>query len=344
MIMTSIIVTAVTCILILNIGVTNSARILAIFPAPSYSHQIVFHSICKNLSLRGHQVTLVTTNPMTDTDLTNFTQIDISYSYKLMTKLNFLENRNDHIWQDLLGTSLFDLTQKLSENVFIQPDFKKIYAPDSKEKFDLVIVEAIATPAIYAFGHRFQAPLIGIYSMGLLQISHYIFGNPVIPSHPSAYELNKSIGLNLPFWKRIHNFVKTWWHIHVICNDKIYKPQQEIAEKYLGKIPSVMELEKNISILFTNQREEISFTRPNELKKFMDNASNDFIYVSLGTNVNPSTLPKNVINAFVDVFSKLPTKVVWKFKGNLPKTSDNIYTAEWFPQQQILGNLSYKDN
>ncbi|XP_014616297.1 PREDICTED: UDP-glucuronosyltransferase 1-3-like isoform X1 [Polistes canadensis] len=255
--------------------------------------------------------------------------------------------------------------RNFSKNVFDHPDFKKIYAPESNEKFDLVLVEAIVTPAIYAFGYRFKAPLIGMSSLALTQLSHFNLGNPVIPSHLSSFELNKSIGSNLPFWTRVYNYIVTWWHIHVTCNNKMYKPQQEIAEKYLGKIPSIIELEKNMSILFANQQEEISFTRPNvanvinfgglhisndiinkplskELKKFIDNASNGFIYVSFGTNANPSTFPEKLLDSFFHVFSNLPMKVVWKLKGNFSKISDNIYTAEWFPQQNILAHPNLK--
>ncbi|XP_015174834.1 PREDICTED: uncharacterized protein LOC107065541 [Polistes dominula] len=364
-IMKLLIVTVITCLLTINIGITNSARILAVFPIPSYSHQIVYTSICRNLNLRGHQVTLVTPNPISDTNLTNLTQIDISYSYKLLTNINFLEARPVYSWNDLLNLYLFDMGRNFSENVFKHPDFKKIYAPDSNEKFDVILVEAIMTPAIYGFGHRFKAPLIGMHSLGLDVHSHFIFGNPVIPSHPSTYQFKKDIGFNLSFWERVHIYVLSWWHMHVTCNNKVYKPQQEIAEKYLGKIPSVKELEKNISILFVNQREEISFTRPNvpniinigglhvkndilnnplpkELKDFIDNAVNGFIYVSLGTNVNPSKFTKKIVDTFCHVFSNLPTNVVWKFNGNCSKRLDNLYTANWFPQQKILAHPNLK--
>ncbi|XP_015178625.1 PREDICTED: UDP-glucuronosyltransferase 2C1-like, partial [Polistes dominula] len=363
--MTSLIVTIVTCLLIINIGLTSSARILAVFPIPSYSHQIVYNSICKHLSLRGHQVTLVTTDPINHTNLKNLTQIDISINYEQLKDTNFYEARTMYTWQQISAIYLFEKIHEFSKNVFEHPDIKKIYAPDSNEKFDVILVEAIMTPAIYGFGHRFKAPLIGMYSLALTQQSHFIIGNPVLPSHPSAYELNKGIGFNLPFWKRVHNYVVTWWHMHVNCNNRMYKPQQEIAEKYLGKIPSIKELEKNMSLLFVNQQEEISFTRPNvpnvinfgglhisndilnkplpkELKEFIDNATNGFIYVSFGTNANPSTYPKKLLDIFFHVFSNLPMKIVWKLKGNYPQISDNIYISEWFSQQEVLSHPNLK--
>ncbi|KAI4487472.1 hypothetical protein M0804_005621 [Polistes exclamans] len=363
--MVSLIATIVTVLLIHNIGFTSSARILAIMPTPSYSHQIVYHSIFRNLNLRGHHITLVTTDLLPDRNLKNFTQIDISHTYQLKKSLNFLETRHEYSWLEIIGVLLFEITEKLCILIFEHPDFKKIYAPDSYEKFDLVMVEVIWTPAFSALGHRFKAPLIGVTSSGLIQQNHFIVGNPVIPSHPSSYELNIGIGLNVPFWKRVQNFVLTWWYIHVTCNNKLYKPQQKIAEKYLGNIPSIRELEKNISIIFMNHQEEISFTRPNManiinfsglhiannapnkplpkgLKEFIDNGSNGFIYVSLGTNVHLSMFPKKLIDIFLNVLSNLPIKVVWKFKGNFLKIPENIYIAEWFPQQTILAHPNLK--
>ncbi|XP_043503397.1 UDP-glucosyltransferase 2-like, partial [Polistes fuscatus] len=325
--MASLIATTVTFLLIHNIGFTSSARILAIMPTPSYSHQIVYHSIFRNLNLRGHHITLVTPNLLPDKNLKNFTQIDISHSYKLIKTLNFLETRHEYSWLEIIGLLLFELSEKICILIFEHPDFKKIYAPDSNEKFDLVMVEAIWTPAILAFGHRFKAPLIGVFPSGLTQMSHFFMGNPMIPSHPSSYELN--------------------------------------IEKYLGNIPPIRELEKNISILFMDQQEEISFTRPNVaniinfsglhiannvtnkplpkgLKEFIDNGSNGFIYVSLGTNIHPSMFPKKLLDIFFNVFSNLPVKVVWKFNGNILKIPENIYIAAWFPQQTILAHPNLK--
>lgn len=74
-----------------------------------------------------------------------------------------------------------------------------------------------------------------------------------------------------------------------------------------------------------------------DLKRFLDDAPNGFIYVSLGTNVAITSLPNNIQDALYNVFMSLPYKVVWKFDGDMPSKSDNIYVAKWFPQQSILG-------
>jgi len=73
------------------------------------------------------------------------------------------------------------------------------------------------------------------------------------------------------------------------------------------------------------------------LKEFITNAPNGFIYVSLGTNVKLSLFSEHVRNIFRDIFASLPCKVLWKHENILPNKSDNVYIAKWFPQQSILG-------
>ncbi|KAF5306116.1 hypothetical protein FQA39_LY09094 [Lamprigera yunnana] len=53
---------------------------------PTSSHQIAFRSIWMELLLRGHQITLITTDPINDPKLINLTEIDLSYSYKIWNK------------------------------------------------------------------------------------------------------------------------------------------------------------------------------------------------------------------------------------------------------------------
>jgi len=43
---------------------TQAARILGIFPSPSVSHQLTFQAIMKALAARGHQITVISPNPL----------------------------------------------------------------------------------------------------------------------------------------------------------------------------------------------------------------------------------------------------------------------------------------
>jgi glucuronosyltransferase len=52
-------------------------------------------------------------------------------------------------------------------------------------------------------------------------------------------------------------------------------------------------------------------------------------------------MPKETLNSFIRVFSKLPQRVVWKWETDEPSNmSSNIMMVKWLPQQDLLGNLS----
>jgi glucuronosyltransferase len=53
------------CLLLLYaVCCTKGARILGIFPTPSISHQLPFQAIMKALAARGHNVTVISPEPL----------------------------------------------------------------------------------------------------------------------------------------------------------------------------------------------------------------------------------------------------------------------------------------
>lgn len=105
--------------------------------------------------------------------------------------------------------------------------------------------------------------LQGVASTGLSLHFHYEMGNPILPSHPSHWELDmKDFGAFVP-WQRLDNFVEIWRIIHFTLNE-LMEEQEAIARKYFGNdIPSCRELLRNVSLIFVNQPLPISLARPN---------------------------------------------------------------------------------
>lgn len=59
--------------------------------------------------------------------------------------------------------------------------------------------------------------------------------------------------------------------------------------------------------------------------------------MSFGTNVDPSLLPPEKIQAFIKAFSDLPYDVLWKWnKDELPGRTKNIRISKWLPQSDLL--------
>ncbi|CAG5031176.1 unnamed protein product [Parnassius apollo] len=81
----------------------------------------------------------------------------------------------------------------------------------------------------------------------------------------------------------------------------------------------------------------------NGSKYASDSSVNGVIYFSLGTNVNPSLLPPEKIQIFLNVFSRLPYDVLWKWDSNaLNNIPKNIKIMKWFPQSDLLRHSKVK--
>lgn len=337
-------------------NVSLGARILAIVPMPFHSHQVPYQGLWKALSDRGHEVLLISTDPIPDFARPNFRRIDVGIAYSVVGELNFVKDNLS--WLSKLETGIYDTLNAITSIIFEHPDVQTL-SRDPEEKFDAVIVEALYVPAFYAFAHRFNAPLIGIVSLGLPVMCEYYIGDVVLPSHPATWETAAATGFKLSFFERVTNFVRLWYHVYTAGYDFVAK-QQRIAEGLFGAgLPSVLDIYKNISVIFVNEDPVMSHVRPRvpkvvqftsfhvsknppalskEVEEFIGNGTEGFLYFSFGTNAKSVHLPAEVQETLFDVFSQLPCKVLWKYEAELPRKSSNIYTAKWFPQQAVLAH------
>lgn len=350
----------VLCILCI-VSYSQCYKILAIISTSSYSHQIPFRSLWLELHARGHEIVLVTTNPIPNINLPNFTQIDVSQIHTHLKMIDFVKLRIEKLdWMNVVDNLIPIFDNQIFE-VFESTEMKKLYAPNSNVTFDIFLTEFIYVSPIYAFAHRFNASLIGLCSLGLHSFNEIILGGLVFPSHEYTWEMEEGTGINLPFFKRLNNFIKMW-HFQYYLNSKVSK-YQKIAEKYLGPLPPLLDIMSNTSMLFINQADVITPGRPKlpnmitfnsfhiiknlpplpkDIQKFLDEAKQGFIYFSLGSNINSSTLPEEIKCTFLDVFRKLPYKIIWKNEQNLNEKFNNIYTGNWLPQQAILAHPNIK--
>lgn len=341
----------------------DSYRILAVISTASYSHQIPYRALWTELNKRGHEVVLVTTDVIPNYNGTNFTQIDVKNSYKHIKIIDFIKFRMNGItWINLIEKEIGPMCINFAMEVFENKEMQKLYAPDSNATFDVFFTEAIYTPSLYALGYRFNAPIIGLSSLGLVASIEYILGGTPLPSHEYTWEMEAHAGSNLPFLKRLRNFFVMWNQIYNV-HHHIYPTHQVIAEKYLGKLPPLTDIARNISMIFTQQSDVLTPARPKlanmitftsshinknpaplskDLKRFLDDAKEGFIYFSLGTNAMSSNLPKEFQSMMLDVFAKLPYRILWKYEKKLNEKADNIYTAPWLPQQSILAHPNIK--
>ncbi|GAB1865472.1 UDP-glucuronosyltransferase 2B2-like [Camponotus japonicus] len=357
---------------IVQYNVTHAKRILVIANYPSYSHQIVYRNLCLELNKQGYEIVSVTTDPIKNSSLTNYREIDLKYFYKgfpefkkIIPFKNFFEAFLQLNLLDVEESILWTAAHIVNREVFKNPEMKKLYATDSNEHFDAVIVAQGPTQiSLNAFAYRFNAPLIGISSLDVYNHMRYTFGSLILPSHISNWQANTLPENNMSFWRRLVNFYEVWKQMYKWAN--VHTPIEDaIVKEYLGEdLPHIDDITRNMSIYLVNKHPVLSYARPEQpnvifyhgfhiakvppalpkdLKQFLDDATKGFIYVSLGTNVNWQHLPNNTFKFFLEVFSALPYKVVWKYDPDLlPGKFENILASKWFPQQSILAHRNIK--
>lgn len=129
-------------------------------------------------------------------------------------------------------------------------------------------------------------------------------------------------------------------------------------------MPSIIDLEKNISFRIVNNHRSMMNPRPQmpgmayvagihikqpkklptDIQKFMDNANNEgVIYLSFGSCIRSVDLPAEKLNALLDTFRTLKQKVLWKFENEtIPNLPSNVMIRKWLPQNDLLAHRNLK--
>ncbi|KAK4872333.1 hypothetical protein RN001_014362 [Aquatica leii] len=355
------------------ISLCDSARILGIIPTPSYSHQAVFQPFWKELSLRGHQVTVLTSHPINDATLTNLTEIDTSFSFKLLT-----DNLVDVLNNSGNALKVIDLSVKLFCNVFDKqlelPQVKR-FINDPSVQFDLVIFEyTLSVPM--AFSKKFNCPSIAILPTDSPNILHKLFGHP---THPVLYPDSILDSSNLTLVKRVIAVLfNVIFELYIKWSFMPY--QESMMQKHFGSNYNLNEIEKRASLVFINSDpifypirpitpmmipiggqlmrlppkplEKVNITvvcyiivynhKFQYIKQKLDNAQEGFIYFSLGSNIDGKDMPEKTLKVILETFKELPYTVLWKYELDLPNKPDNVVTSKWLSQLEVLKHPNIK--
>lgn len=248
------------CVLLLLALLTSSgqtARILGVFTVASISHQMVFQPIWRELSLRGHQVTMLTPNPLKDPSLTNLTEIDLSFQYDNLEDFKHILSQGMDHWT-MIG-QMQQIFEEIMQKLF-QSDEVANFIRKNHSSYDVVLAEAI-DPTTYAFAAKLNCPLIGVASLNVLNPTHEALGNPLHPVlHPDFF--TPYYGGELTFFERIDSVLFGLYEKYFF--DYKYLPSVNvILQRYFGETQiDVKEIERNMSLLFINTNPIIHGVRP----------------------------------------------------------------------------------
>lgn len=234
----------------------HGAKILGVFNIASVSHQIVFQPIWRELSLRGHDVTIMSPNPLRDPSLVNLTEIDLSFLYQRFDDLKpKMAQSMDH-WSML--NMMTGFSETLTEELFQHEEVMALIK-DNTTKFDIVLTEAMI-PSVYAFAAKYGCPLIGIASLSTVSPGHEAAGNP---NHPVLYpDLITTFTEDMTFLEKVEAVLYDIWQRYQF-HYNMYPNMNRIVRKYFGEhIPDLWKITKNMSMLFLNTNPILHRPRP----------------------------------------------------------------------------------
>ncbi|KAH8290216.1 hypothetical protein KR054_001101, partial [Drosophila jambulina] len=239
-----------------------------------------------------------------------------------------------------------------------------INATNKVGKYDLLLAEQFFNEGALILGHLYQIPVITIATYGYANYQSQLFG--VVS--PWAYVPHVYLPYNdkMTLWERVHNVVFSGFE-DLLREFSYYPRQDAILQKHfsnkLERVPTVKELERNISAILLNSHVPLFSARPvsynmiqcaglhilppkplaEDMQQFLDGATHGAIYFSLGSQVRSAEMPPEKRKIFLNVFGSLKQRVLWKFEdesvSNLPA---NVMVKSWLPQADILAHPNVK--
>ncbi|XP_068623988.1 UDP-glycosyltransferase UGT5-like [Battus philenor] len=346
-----------TCIVISSI---ESARILCVFPTPSISHQVLFRPLTLELTKRGHEVTVIKTDPLYPKGhtLKNYTEIDVhDVSYSRWNKRLANIDKELRGKADILEILYNELTSILEDQ--IKTKHVQNILSYNRDYFDLLLAESCSRPAL-GLSNVFNVPVIQISSLGSGMNNQATMG---ASSHPLLYPsaIRKRV-YNLTIWEKLTELKEEFKQQMILKSTESYD-DKVLKEIFGPDIPSLKQLYKNVQMLFLNVHPIWDNNRPvppgviylgglhqnpekelpKDLKSYLDSSRNGVIYFSLGTNVKTSNVPLEKLQIITKVFSQLPYDILLKWDDDeLPGRSENIKISKWLPQSDLLRHPKIK--
>ncbi|GAB6026700.1 hypothetical protein CHUAL_013210 [Chamberlinius hualienensis] len=338
-------------------------NVLFMLPFGSKSHKNVFDPVAEELVKRGHNVVMFTSLEVKGE--TNGVKHVLAKEIKTMidtVQFSFFQGSMNNF---SLMTSMFGLFYEITDIVlkdpFIVDLIKEPLDPvTNKPKYDIVIVDGVFNDFSLVFAHHMGVPNIIFSTSGYFY--HHVW-NLNIP-HPISYIPTAFSDISEPmnFADRLRSSFSNLVFVFLINN--IFLPNNDVViRKYLPDSPPLIDLIKNVSFIFTHTHPAFNFRVPSmpytaevgglnckptkplpkDLEDFMQSAGQDgVIYFSLGSLTKGETMPNEMKEKILEVFSQLPQKIIWKYEKPIPDLPKNIKLVTWAPQTDILGHSNIR--
>ena len=323
------------------------------------SHLIQFAPVMEELLGRGHEVTAVIYNSIKVKN-ENYTEILVPNAGDRVTNEVSQVLMSQNRWNFTMWMSLYEQGKQSLEDIAVQPlrDDKFKAFLKSEKKVDL-IVAVMGTGAFLA--DHFNCPIALFSPIGPMGLN--------VPG--TGIDINLSVqpsvtgGLIEPmtFFERIGNHIKfrgEMWFLEWLLN-LLAGYQREEWNSGPIRDPLVI-MRERFSILISASHPVTHGSwpyppniiecgslhlkdpqpLPSDLKNFMDSSKRGVVFVSFGSAIKPSQMPKERMLVFLEAFRNIDLSVIWKWDSEIPNLPQNVMISPWVPQQDLLAHPKLK--
>lgn len=231
--------------LIIALSPVKSANVLFVVTVPFLGHQKIHQRMWDVLSIRRHNVTVITTAPLLELSLPDILEINVASLYeKYFLKLK--EPAQINFTQPTLLERAaryrytFSVYDEFAEKVFNHKNVRDFLAKNNS--FDVCVVES-NYPAALGFAAKYGCRLVVTSSSGFpVPYLEAVNNFPSSSSPNNTNFVDKVLDSLFSIYQRI--YYKT----------VVLPTQDKIVKKYLGQdLPYLGELQKNTSLVLVNR-------------------------------------------------------------------------------------------
>lgn len=227
-----------SCCIFYRCANSEKLNVLAILPYEGKSHFYVFEPYLRELSQRGHNVTVISHFPQ-KAPIKNYHDISLAGALKVL---------ESHFTMQKSYLTVFGMVPFLfgrgNENCRVLLENKKVQELwKSDIKFDVVVYEMFNSDCALGLAHQFHAPVVAITSHALLPMHYERFG---IPSNPSYVPLIFfEGGFNPSLYQRVERTI-FMYYFNLIYKYHAQRNDDKIIAEYFDNVPPVESLAKDV--------------------------------------------------------------------------------------------------
>jgi glucuronosyltransferase len=234
----------------------DAAKILGVFPYPSKSHTILGQALFTELASRGHDVTFLTPYPLKKAPAKNYNEIVITSP----EVFKVFEDEIDASFEDVnlnmiaLFKFWFDNVAIMQEAVMSDKAVQKFL--NSKEKFDVCVIEFLFNESLLGFGSHFDCKIIAMSTIGQTKYINDMLHSPMplsVTPHPFLSYTDR-----MTFSQRMENIISTaiedvgyqlyHYRLQGAIYDKYFKPDKPSFRHMLKHSVSLVLLNTHFSL------------------------------------------------------------------------------------------------